>query len=182
MRLTCKSWSCRNCGREKINEISQRVADATIDIPIIHEIDARLEQLDTITAFIRKKKVSALNLKLSNRAYLLVSEPIKGRTWTSSAIARAAAIAKLHKIDTTTIRRRDYTLDWRPEPLYDPKKDTVIFTTSFSNAEDLNETLAMFDIDLKKDYVLGDPMHVMERIVKGRTDYTIVFEGKSYTT
>lgn len=103
-----------------------------------------------------------------------------GKGWGSQAISRAAAIAKIHTIDKTRIKRRDFTQDWRPEATYEPKRDTVVYSTTFSDMDDLQDVLDEYGLDIRNEFVEGEVIEVMERITKGRLDQTITFENVEY--
>lgn len=175
MRLTCKTWRCGNCSQIKLAEMSQAVADATYDVSTIHETYVLDSQRDKITKYMRSHKISTLNVKMKSGLWILSSEPAKGKDWGSEEISRVEGLAKIHALDVREIKRRDFTHEWKPESLYEPKKDTVILSTAFSSMADLEDTLEEYGLNINTEYVDGDPLEVMERMTKLRMDMTINF-------
>lgn len=177
MRLTCKSWRCTTCARRKLAEMTQALADATADKQMIYEITAPLEEKDNISRTLRRHKVSALSMKFVNGLYVLASEPVSGRKWESQEIIRLEAIIKVHSVDVLKIRRRDFTLDWRPEKTYEPQRDTVIVSRKFSDLEEARDVLEEFGQDLDSDLIAGDPLDLMERMLKSEGNLTLQIGG-----
>ncbi len=176
MRLTCKTWRCMNCSQIKLAEMSQAVADATFDVPYIHELAIQDKDRDKVTRYFRVHNISSLSVKMTDGVYVLADQPAKGKGWGSQEIARAEAIVRIHQLNPKYIKRRDFTLDWRPEARYDPKRDTVVLSTTFSSMDDLRFTLAEFGQTIDSEYVAGDPLDVMERFAKLRVDLELVFD------
>lgn len=176
MVTTCKRWSCKNCSKIKLDELTQIIADATLDTPVVFDAIVKLADLNKVCKLFRKKEVSALSLKFSDTAYVLASAHVEARTWSLNSISRAAAIAKLQNVTLASIRRRDFINDWRPEALYEPKKDTVVYSTMFANMDDLREITSDFGVDINTEFV-DDPLDLVERMAKLRSDYTIVFDN-----
>lgn len=175
MRLTCKTWRCMNCSQIKISEMSQTVADATFDVSFIHEVEIRDKDRDKVTRYFRTHDISSLSVKMTDGIFVLSSGPAVGKGWGTREIARAEAIVRIHQLNPKYIKRRDFTLDWRPEARYDPKRDTVVLATTFSSMDDLKFTLEEFGQTIDSEYVEGDPLDVMERFAKLRGDLELNF-------
>lgn len=146
---------------------------------MVYDTVVKQDQLNKITKLFRKKDISALSLKFPEATYVLASEYAEARTWTLNTLSRAAAIAKLQTMNVTAIRRRDYINGWRPEALYDPKKDTVVYSTMFSNMDDLREITGEYGVDINQEFI-DDPLDVVERMAKLRADHTVVFDNVEY--
>jgi len=180
MVTACNRWSCGRCAKIKIDEITQVFADATVDSPMVYDALFEQHELNKVLKLFRKKEISALSLKLPNETYILASDHAEARTWTMTPLTRASAIAKLQTVDTTRIRRRDFINNWRPEALYEPKKDTVVFSTVFANMDDLKEIISDYGLDINSEFIPGDPLDAVERLTKLRKDHTIVFDNVEY--
>lgn len=180
MRTTCKSWRCNNCAKLKLDEMTQILADATIDSPLVYDIITTPKQSDAILKTFRRKKISTLSLKFPDEIYLIASDFAEGRDWKLNGLSRASAIANIQRINLTQLKRRDFTHDWKPEARYEPKKDTVIYSTTFANLDDLQNIIEEYGLDLNREFIDGDPLDVMERMTKLRGDFTIVFDETEY--
>lgn len=176
VRVACESWKCPYCSRTKVDEIAQIIADMTIDQSVVFDIICNIRQKDTILKKFRKEKISALSLKLSGEHYIMASDFAEGRTWKLEEISRTSALAKLYRINSTGIFRRDFIGSWRPEEKFEPKRDTVVYSTRFGSIAELQETLAGYGLDINSEFVDRDPLDVMEAMTKMRSDYTIVFD------
>lgn len=180
MVTTCKRWSCKNCSKIKLDELTQIIADATIDTPMVYDAIVSHSELNKICKLFRRKEVSALSLKFPGEVYILASSFVEARTWKLNSLSRSAAIAKLQSINVSSIRRRDFVGGWRPESLYEPKKDTVVYSAMFSNMDDLRDIVGDYGVDINNEFIDGDPLDLVERMSKLRSDYTIVFDNVEY--
>jgi len=180
MVTTCKRWSCEKCSKAKLDELTQIFADATLDTPVVYDAVVSHGELNKICKLFRKKEISALSLKFPDSVYILASATVQARTWTLNSLSRAAAIAKLQTIKISEIRRRDFINGWRPEALYEPKKDTVVYSTMFASMDDLRDITSDYGVDINSEFIEGDPLDVVERMSKLRSDYTIVFDNTEY--
>lgn len=177
MRLSCKSWRCPNCAQVKIDQMTQALSDATVENNLLYEIfteDKR--QQDNITRMLRRKKISTLNVKFIHGLYIIADQEAIGNNWMLEPIIRLEAIAKIHSVNRIKIRRRDFTQDWRPEPKYEPKKDTVIICKKFDTLNDVRDHLEDYGQDIDSDIIDGDPLDLMERMLKAGGDLTLTFE------
>lgn len=180
MRTTCRSWRCKNCAKFKLDEMTQILADATIDSPLVYDIITTPKQSPTLLKTFKRKGISSLSLKFSNEIYLIASDFAEGRDWKLNGLSRAAAIDNIQRVNITQLKRRDFTNEWKPEARYEPKKDTVIYSTTFANMDDLNNIIEDYGLDLRSEFIDGDPLDVMERLTKMRGDYTITFGETEY--
>lgn len=166
LNLTCKSWKCVNCAKIKVNEMTQLLADATIGNELLHEIHADEKQLRSISLSMRRKGLSCLSIKFTNGVYILTSDEVGGRGWKSDPILRLEAIVKVNSVDVFRIKRRDFTHDWRPEATYEPTRDTVIISKRFETIKEARDRIALFGQDLNSELITGDPLDLMERMLK----------------
>lgn len=180
MRTSCGSWRCDSCAKLKLDEMTQILSDATIDSPLVYDIITTPRESQTILKTFRRKQISALSLKFQDEIYLIASEYVQGRNWKLNGLSRASAIANLHRLNIHALRRRDFINDWKPEPKYEPKKDTVIYSTTFNNMEDLERIIGEYGIDVRSEFIDDDPVDVIERLVKMRGDLTIQFGEFDY--
>lgn len=180
MRTTCRSWRCQNCAPLKMDEMTQILADATIGSALVYDIITTHAKSPTILRTFKRNNISALSLKFSQDVYLVASDYAEGRDWKLNGLSRAAAISNIQRVNVSDLKRRDFTHDWKPEPNYAPKRDTVVYSTMFANMNDLEEIIGEFGLDIKSDYIDGDPLDVMERMTKFRSDYTIEFGEYEY--
>lgn len=174
LRLSCKSWGCLSCAHVKVTEMTQLLADATIDNKTVHEVFTQDDrEADAIKRFLRKRKISTLNIKLKGGLYIVASGEAQGKSWETKEITRIEALGFVYGLDRFSIRRRDFTLNWKPEPLYDPKRDTVIVSKRFSSLEVAKEYMLDFGQDLDSELIEGDPLDLMERMLKVGDDLTL---------
>jgi hypothetical protein len=176
---TCKRWSCKNCAKLKLDEITQIFSDATLDTPLVYDAIVKHSELNKICKLFRKKEISALSIKFPDDVYLIASDHVEARTWKMDSVSRPAAIAKLQAIDVRSVRRRDFMHNWKPESLYEPKKDTVVYSSMFSNMDDLRNIIGDYGVDIDSEFV-DNPLDLVERMTKLRGDYTIVFDNVEY--
>lgn len=160
--------------------MTQILADATIDSPLVYDIITTPKQSPTLLKTFKRKGISSLSLKFSNEIYLIASDFAEGRDWKLNGLSRAAAIDNIQRVNITQLKRRDFTNEWKPEARYEPKKDTVIYSTTFANMDDLNNIIEDYGLDLRSEFIDGDPLDVMERLTKMRGDYTITFGETEY--
>lgn len=180
MRTVCRSWKCQKCAKLKLDEMTQILSDATMDSPLVYDIITTPAQCATILKTFRRKDISALSLKFPDEVYLIASDLVEGRGWKLNALSRAAAIANIQRVNIHLLKRRDFINNWRPEARYEPKRDTVIYSTTFASLEDLENVIGDYGIDIKSEFIDGDPLDVMERLTKLRADNTIVFGDTEY--
>ncbi len=173
MRLTCKSWRCANCAQVKITQMTQALADATLGNDILFEIIGSLSQQETIGKYIRRKNISALSIKFTNSIYVLADQEAVGKDWQSNPISRFDAIIKVHTVDRNMVKRRDFLQNWKPESTYEPKRDTVVLTRKFNTIREADLALKELGQDLNSDLVIGDPLDLMELMVRTGGNYKL---------
>lgn len=176
IRIACDSWRCPNCGRLKMERLTRNLSDATFDQKLLHEIKTKDERtVETVNRFLRAKKIPSLRLKLVGWTLTITAEPAKGKTWGSNPELRTNVLAKIHRLPLEIIKRRDFTLNWMPEPLYEPKRDVIAYSTTFSDVDSMKRTLADFGVDINEEYV-ADPLDLAERMTIFRTDMHLILD------
>lgn len=176
IRIACDSWRCPDCGKIKMDRLTRNLADATFDQKVLHEIKTKDERIiENINRFLRAKKIPSLRLKLVGWTLTITSEACTGKTWASNPELRTNVIAKIHRLPLEIIKRRDFTLGWMPEPLYEPKRDVIAYSTVFSNIDSMRTTLAEYGVDLNQEFI-EDPLDLAERMTQLRSDFELILE------
>lgn len=142
--------------------MTQALADATTGNEVLYEILGNHRNQENITKSIRRKNVSALSIKFTNSFYVVTDQQILGKDWQASPIGRFDAIIKVHSVDRLLIKRRDFLQGWKPEPTYEPRRDTVVISKRFSSIREAKEAMKEFGQDIDTDLVNGDPIELME--------------------
>ena len=155
--------------------MTQDFADATTGLVNVHEVLASMNQRETIMKYYNRRKIPALSIKFRNSFYVVGPTEACGKDWESEPIGRFDAIIKVHSVDRLLIQRRDFTLDWKPESTYEPKKDTVVLSRKFKDITEARSTLAQFGQDINSELVNGDPLELMESMLQSESAYTIDF-------
>lgn len=177
IRIACDSWRCPNCGRMKLDRLTRNLADATFEQKVLHEIKTKDERvIENVNRYLRYKKIPSLRLKLVGWTLTVTSQPCSGKTWTSNPELRSNVIAKIHRLPLEIIKRRDFTLSWMPEPLYEPKRDVIAFSTVFSSLDSMRHTLAEYGVDLSQEFI-EDPLDLADRMTNLRADMDLVLEN-----
>jgi hypothetical protein len=177
MNLTCKSWRCINCGRIKRDEMTQQLADATVDTDLLFEVVTDKKNADTIMKYLRSRKIPSLNVKFTDCVYIVCDKEAGGRNWQMEPIIKLEAIIRVNSFDLTKIMRRDFTSSWKPESLYEPKRDTVILSRRFDSLNDARRELNSFGQDVDKELINGDPLDLMERMLKADGEFKLILGG-----
>jgi len=177
IRIACDSWRCPNCGKMKMDRLTRNLADATFDQRVLHEIKSKDERtIENVNRYLRSKKIPSLRLKLVGWTLTITAEPCIGKTWVSNPELRTNVIAKIHRLPLELVKRRDFTLNWMPEPLYEPKRDVIAYSTVFSDISSMRQTLAEYGVDINQEFV-EDPMDLAERMTHLRSDMDLILEA-----
>lgn len=156
--------------------MTRNLADATFDQKVLHEIRTKDERvIENVNRYLRAKKIPSLRLKLVGWTLTIAAQACTGKTWTSNPELRTNVLAKIHRLPIQLIKRRDFTLGWMPEPLYEPKRDVIAYSTVFSDINSMRQTLADFGVDINQEYI-EDPLDLAERMTYLRSDMDLVLE------
>lgn len=182
MRLSCQSWRCQTCGMAKLTETAQQLADATTDLTNLYHVFVPTNIHNNVKRFLTKKKISSLNIKLnSGLVYVVTSDLAVGINWGTDKVGREEAIIGLfNQVEFECIKRRDFTLDWKPEPLYEPKRDTVVFSRSYTSIDHLYEDLAASGQNINNDFIEGDVLDVVDNMIKVDDSQLIMVDGREH--
>lgn len=166
MKLSCQSWRCGNCGKVKLDATAQQLVDATVDLTHLYQVFVPVNIHHNVKRYLTKKKISSLNIKLiSGLVYVITSEFAIGANWATAVMKREDAVASLYnRIEINDIKRRDFTLNWKPEPLYEPKRDTVVFSRSYRNINELCQELESLGQNIRNDFIEGDVLEVVDHM------------------
>lgn len=175
MNLKCKSWRCVRCAKEKIYEMTQYLADATFDHDLVCELEITKKQTDAVTRYLRKIKAPTLTIRFADSTYIVTDREASGRGWATQPILRLEALVKVNTVDIVNIRRRDFTQSWRPEETYEPRRDTVVLSKKFDNIKQAKRELESFGQNIDKDVIEGDPLDLLDRMIKTSGSFKLQF-------
>lgn len=165
----CGKWACLKCGKRKLHEIAENIASKTKPAPgmaasPLHQVTLPELCDGAIKRSLQRYENPSLRIRLRDgNFYVLAEREASGRDWSTEEIPWIDAISNLAKFDTDNIKRRDYTLSWKPEVNFETNGDKLIARVYVGNLERLRKKLKSVGEDLDSD-VLVNGEHTAEKL------------------